>query len=417
MLTRRGIGMLVAGVVLAVSGALLGWPELSIVGVSLALVVGLALLFLLVRPRVDVVREIEPDRVTAGGLAYGRVKVFNAGRRESYGFVARERFGDGVVEVPIPRLKPGRRKSTLYRLPAERRGVVPVGPMLIGRADPLGLVRSEREHGDVITLWVHPRHHALTPLPSMLTRSLEGPTSDTAPNGSITFHAIREYVVGDDLRQIHWRSSAKTGTLMVRQHVDTSLPDVTLVVDTRAAAHTDDTFETAMEVVASLTLASTTRSFPIQLHTTGGLELSSRGPGNASQEFLDQLAALDPEPLDTRDGAGAPGSRTARGTRDTMHRGPGGDEPAGFAGNVTSLTGLLNLLARARGGSGLVVVAAAPSAEETAAVAAMTRRYGIVTLVDCRPDPTRPLPSVHGVSTISAPTGAAFAAEWNRRHR
>lgn len=408
MLTRRGFGVLVAGIVLAVSGALLGWPELSIIGVALALVVGLALLFLLVRPRVDVVREIEPDRVTAGGLAYGRVKVFNAGRRESYGFVARERFGDGVVEVPIPRLKPGRRKSTLYRLPAARRGVVPVGPMLIGRADPLGLVRSEREHGDVITLWVHPRHHALTPLPSMLTRSLEGPTSDTAPNGSITFHAIREYVVGDDLRQIHWRSSAKTGTLMVRQHVDTSLPDVTLVVDTRAAAHTEDTFETAMEVVASLTLASTTRSFPIQLHTTGGLELSSRGPGNASQEFLDQLAALDPEAPDS-DTGGARAKKDGTGADDTP--------PSGTRGQATSLTGLLNLLARARGGSGLVVVAAAPTGEETAAVAAMTRRYGIVTLVDCRPDPTRPLPSVHGVTTISAPTGAAFAADWNRRHR
>jgi uncharacterized protein (DUF58 family) len=403
MLTRRGLGVLVAGIVLAICGALLGWPELSIIGVAMALAVGLALLFLLVRPRVDVVREIEPDRVTAGGLAYGRVKVFNAGRRESYGFVARERFGDGVVEVPIPRLKPGRRKSTLYRLPAARRGVVPVGPMLIGRADPLGLVRSEREHGEVITLWVHPRHHALTPLPSMLTRSLEGPTSDTAPNGSITFHAIREYVVGDDLRQIHWRSSAKTGTLMVRQHVDTSLPDVTLVVDTRDTAHTEESFETAMEVVASLTLASTTRSFPIQLHTTGGLELSSRGPGNASQEFLDQLAALTPEPA-TPERGNAP------------RRGDG-DAPEAIAGHSTSLTGLLNLLARARGGSGLVVVAAAPTAEETAAVAAMTRRYGIVTLVDCRPDPTHPIPAVHGVTTIGAPTGAAFAAEWNRRHR
>jgi len=394
--------VLLGGAALAVLGAIAGWAELAILGAAAVLAVVIALSFLLVRPRVEVVREIEPDRVTAGGLAFGRVKVFNKGRRRSFAFVARERFGDGFVDVAIPRLQAGGRKSTLYRLPASTRGLVPVGPLLIGRGDPLGLVRVEREHGDVVTLWVHPRHHRLTPLPSSLTRSLEGPSSDTAPNGSITFHAIREYVLGDDLRQIHWRSTAKTGSLMVRQHVDTSLPDVTVVVDTRGASHTPETFEVALEVAASVTLASTTRSFPIQLRTTGGLELHSRGPGNASQEFLDQLAALEPEGAPSS-GARSAGSRAAR-----LH---------GATHDARSLTELLNLLARARGGTGLVVIAAAPTPEETAAVTAMTRRYGIVTLVDCAPDPTRPHPVLSGVTVIDAPTGAAFAADWNRRHR
>ena len=71
------------------------------------------------RPRVEVVREIEPDRVTAGGLAFGRVKVFNAGRGGARSGSSRaERFGDGFVDVAIPRLQAGGRKSTLYRLPA-----------------------------------------------------------------------------------------------------------------------------------------------------------------------------------------------------------------------------------------------------------------------------------------------------------
>lgn len=388
MLTRRGVFVLVAGVVLTAAGWLLGWPELVVLGVAALVAVVVALVWLGARPRVEVVREIEPDRVVAGGIAFGRVKVFNATKRASFAFTARERFGDAMIDVPIPRLPAGGRKSTTYRLPSTRRGVVPVGPMSIGRGDPLGLVRAERDHGDVITLWVHPRHHPLSPLPSSLTRSLEGPTSDAAPNGTITFHALREYVRGDDLRQVHWRSTAKTGTLMVRQHVDTSLPDATIVVDSRSSAHTDESLEVAMEVTASVVLASTTRHFPVQVRTTGGLELSSRGGGNASQEILDELAALDPDP-------------------------PAG---VGSTADNRSLTELLNTMARARGGSALVVVAAAPTTQERAAIAAMTRRYHLVTLVDVRPDGAD-APALSGVGVIAAPTGEVFAATWNRRLR
>ena len=176
------------------------------------------------------------------------MKVFNAARRASFAFVARERFGDGFVDVPIPRLPAGGRKSTTYRLPSTARGVVSVGPLFIGRGDPLGLVRAEREHGDVVKLWVHPRHHALSPLPASLTRSLEGPTSDTAPNGTITFHALREYVIGDDLRHIHWKSTAHAGTLMVRQHVDTSQPHTTVVLDCRRALHTQESLEQSIQM-------------------------------------------------------------------------------------------------------------------------------------------------------------------------
>jgi uncharacterized protein (DUF58 family) len=406
MLTRRGLIALVGGLALTGGGWALGWPELVALGVAAIVAVVIALGWLAVRPRVEVVREIEPDRVMAGGIAFGRVKVFNASRRASFAFVARERFGDGFVDVPIPRLSAGGRKSTTYRLPSTARGVVSVGPLFIGRGDPLGLVRAEREHGDVVKLWVHPRHHALSPLPASLTRSLEGPTSDTAPNGTITFHALREYVRGDDLRQVHWRSTAKTGTLMVRQHVDTSLPDAMVVVDTRASTHADapDSLEVAMEVTASVVLASTSRHFPVQVRTTGGLDLNTRGGGNASQEILDELAALDAE--------------TPTGARPTAasYRGDGDGSTSGVHGHARSLTELLNTLARARGGSALVVVTAAPTAEERAGIAAMTRRYKLVTLVDCRADAAAVLP-LAGVVVIAAPSGAAFAATWNRRLR
>ena len=71
------------------------------------------------------------------------------------------------------------------------------------------------------------------PLPTGNTRHLEGPSSDTSPQGNITFHRLRDYVVGDDLRLVHWRSSARTGKLVVKHNVDTSQPYTVVLLDQR----------------------------------------------------------------------------------------------------------------------------------------------------------------------------------------
>ena len=77
--------------------------------------------------------------------------------------------------------------------------------------------------GGTVTLLVQPHVIALDPRPAGRARHLEGPVSDTgAARHAQTFHSLREYVPGDDIRRIHWRSTARTGTLMVRDHVDTS---------------------------------------------------------------------------------------------------------------------------------------------------------------------------------------------------
>ena len=73
------------------------------------------------------------------------------------------------------------------------------------------------------------------------------------------FISMREYVPGDDPRMIHWPTTARTGTLMIREHVEVRRPEYTIVLDTARAVGTPDDFEEAVDVAASL---ACTRSGP-----------------------------------------------------------------------------------------------------------------------------------------------------------
>ncbi len=83
--------------------------------------------------------------------------------------------------------------------------------------------------------------------------------------GSASFHQLREYVPGDDLRHIHWRTSARTGTLVVKQLVDTTKPEIVVIVDNRRVAVSEQDFEEIVEIAASLLHAADQDGFPSQL--------------------------------------------------------------------------------------------------------------------------------------------------------
>ena len=110
----------------------------------------------------------------------------------------------------------------------------------------------------------------------------------------MTFHSLREYTLGDDIRRVHWRSSARTGTLMVKEHVDTSLPSTVVILDTCAAHYVDDLFEDAVDVAASVVAASQGRNFPVRFMTTSGTTLFVRA-GQRGQELRDLLASVSPD--------------------------------------------------------------------------------------------------------------------------
>lgn len=376
MLTRNGASVLVGGVLFLASGLLFGYAEVGAVGLALLFAVLGGFAWVGTRARLEVERRLDRDRVTVGDVALGLLTVTNTAGRTAQALSAFERVGDGSIQIPVPRLAAGKRRAVRYQLPTARRCVLRVGPLRLVRSDPFGLVRFEQSHGDERVLYVHPRRHLLRRLPATLLRSLDGPTSDTAPRGTVVFHALREYVAGDDRRHIHWRSTARVGDLMVRQYVDTSLPDLTVLLDNAAAHHSTESFEQAVEVAASILSAASDAGFPARLITTDAQTLSPTGP-QATQQMLDHLAGLQ-------------------------------------SCAIASLGGALEGL-RA-GGNTLIVITRDLDPHDSALLAARRSTYRSVIVVTIDPDGDGRAVGIHpGIRLIRGSTAADAMGQWNAR--
>ena len=289
MLTNAGKTFLALGAACLVLGIVLGYRTLTALGVALGIVVVIGRLWIMRRPRVDAARVVVPERVRAGRPARSDLTVMNTGRRRTSGGVALERFGDTQLPIELPSLEPSEVATITTELPTTARGVFRVGPLDVTRADPFGLVRSGEPDENITKLWVHPTIHPLEPFPSGIARDLEGPDSGEALEGGITFHTLRDYVRGDDLRQIHWRSSARSNKLMVRHNIDTNQPRSLVILDTRAIVYTAEGFEDAVRAAGSILVASMSRGFEFRLLTTDGLELNQAMPPTT---IMDRLAEI-----------------------------------------------------------------------------------------------------------------------------
>lgn len=307
--TPRGYGLGGAGLVLTATGFALGYPELAVVGATGVIALVSAVLYGAWRPTMDVQRVVDPDRVARGEGSRVTLNVRNSSRMLAATMVAEDACGrvgtDGrlvermIVPVPVLRLRAGSATDVDYPVPTGRRGVVQVGPLRVTRRDPLGLISLGRDHGGTARIWVHPHIHPLRAVPAGITRSLDGRV-DRVPHGSITFDTLREYVMGDELRHVHWRTSAKVGELMVREHLDTSLPRIVVLLDDRAESYpapstTDgeiSEFEAACEAAASVVAAAVREDLPIVLHTVCGHAVP--GARGTARPHLDALAEAAP---------------------------------------------------------------------------------------------------------------------------
>ncbi len=299
-LTGRGAGLLVASGLLLAAGFGFGYPELAVLGSAGLLAVAGAFGFVSWRPRLSVARVAEPDRVMRGEPAQVTLDIANASRLFGASLVARDRLRPtGWVNVPLVHLRRQGTTQASYLVPTARRGLILTGPLEITRRDPMALVGVVRRYGDQAPVWVRPRVHPIAAVPVGLSRSMDGRV-DRVPHGSITFAALREYVVGDDLRHVHWRTSARVGQLMVREHVDTTLPRIVVLLDDRSPAHAtgpdgESTFEAACEAAASVLVAAAREDVHVEVQLVTGPTASAHADLGPVLDLLAE-ATLEPAP-------------------------------------------------------------------------------------------------------------------------
>lgn len=377
-MTPFGFAALFGGAGSLALGIGLGWPAFDLVGIGLLVVVVLAFATVARPSRIVIEREIQPPRVPKGQPAIALLTFVNRGRRSVPMTVATQHLSAQRVRTVIPGLRGHERGTRAYRLPTTRRGIFDVEPVEVVRRDPFELFRLTRKQGDAQRIWVYPQVLDFERLPTGQSRHIEGPSSDTSPQGTITFHRLRNYVPGDDLRLVHWRSSAHAGQLLVKHNVDTSQPYTVVVLDLRPSRYTESSFEQAVDVAASVLVSAARDKSPAELRCTDGATVG--GPqSRIVTPLIDYLTGVQAS-------------------------------PAG------SLAEQLLELRHARGGTELVIVTGELDPADLPAVAVLRRRFDrlVVVSVDARPRVPVEFP---GVRVIAAADADAVRAAWNLQAR
>lgn len=301
-LTRRGWAVLVLSVGSYVAGVWAGYPLFrGLAGVALGTLV-VALAMTVRKPRLDIRRDVYPDRVERGKPALATLRVRNAGNRWQGPFVAYDVVGTSrSAEVAVRRLAPGAEAVSHYELPTVRRGRLTVGPLVLERADPLGLARRRLSAGGTTVLWVHPRRHPVRPTIAGRPRHHhEGRTTDDSLRGSADLRDVRPYVVGDEVRHLHWKATARVGQLMVRDYIDPDQPRLSVLLDTRPVALSPSAFEEAVEVAASVVFAAAMAGQRCRLLTPSGWDLAPTPGPTAARVLLDALTEMAQTPDNAR---------------------------------------------------------------------------------------------------------------------
>jgi uncharacterized protein (DUF58 family) len=297
VLTTTGWSVAIGSFALVVVGRLLGIYELFLMGAGGgALVVAAIVRVATIRLRVEVSRELHPARVHAGTPSRVELRVHNRSARRTPVLTMRDPVGRGrTARVVLAPLGKDETVRAAYRLPTERRGMLRVGPMQIEITDPFGLASVTDEGATFTELTVWPAVDEVLPLPHT---SGDDPLAGADHPNTLSaqgddFYALRPYVVGDDLRRVHWRSTAKSDDLMVRQDEMPWQGRATVILDSRRGSHSDESFERAVSAAASVILASARRRFLVRLVTTAGDDTQFAAGGAHVENILERLSTIE----------------------------------------------------------------------------------------------------------------------------
>lgn len=299
MPTRQGWTIAAAAMVAIVIGRVFAIVELFVIGAGLAVAVVLAVATVrLHRPELSIVRWAHPAVLTVGDTGRVDLLIENRGSLRSPRVDLSEPVGSAnSAHMTIAPLRVDEKVTAGYRVPATRRGVLQVGPALLERRDLLGLASRSHVAAGATDITVAPQTFEL-PMPSLghgvLGRHLLALSQRVGPG---EFHSLRDYVTGDEPRSIHWKASARSEGLKVRQHEAQGVRRCIVVLDRDGDAYPAplteddaDVFERAITTAASLVISAERAGLTTRFVTGGGIDL--RGPEVAAHA-LRVLAPID----------------------------------------------------------------------------------------------------------------------------
>lgn len=305
MLTARGITMLAVALAAWIIGRSLGINPLYAVSTSCAAVVGGGVAYVrLTTSSVSARRRVAQQRLTAGGRVEVALELRNDGRVPSPTLLVAEQLPAGFLadghEVEhqarfvLGGLGPGRIATAEYTAVARTRGRYEVGPVQVRVRDPFGVAERVPRYTQTAAVIVYPRIEVIGEIRVKGAHLATGTSDTRVLAGGDDFYTMREYVRGDDLRHVHWPSTAHRQTLMVRQMEQSWQAHATVFLDSRAAAHTPGptgSLERAVSAAASIVHHLADAGYVLRLLTDRS---AGRGGPTARQEAMDQLAVLEP---------------------------------------------------------------------------------------------------------------------------
>lgn len=301
MLTVRGAALLTSAGLLWLVGRLLGVDELHVAAVAAAALVVLAgLMVRLPGDQVAVRRLAGVSRLAFGAEADVALEVRNDSRMPTPTLTVRDQvpavLATGPSQRAVDGLGPGRTVRLRYRIRGTQRGRFALGPARLRLTDPFDVAGRTRHTRRVDEVVVYPRIEVLPDAGgAQLPQGRSDGDQHRLLNVGDEFHTMREYVQGDDLRRVHWPSTARQQKLMVRQDELPWRAETTILLDTRDGVHTGagtaSTFETAVSAAASSACHFAARNHLLRLAT----EQDRLAPGTISrQALLDRLAVIAP---------------------------------------------------------------------------------------------------------------------------
>jgi uncharacterized protein (DUF58 family) len=299
-LTTRGRSLMAAGGAVAVCGLAIPEPGLVRVGTLLVILPAMsALIARTSRYRLSCSRRLDPPRVPVGQPAVVTARVENVSRLRTRVLLAEDVIPGTLGSRPrlvVDEIGPGSHQELSYQIRPSIRGKFTIGPLRIRVADAFGLVETSHPLKVRSTLTVTPK---IDPLPRV---AAQGSRPGEDDSGIRTISATGEhdgaprvYQDGDSLRQVHWKSTARHGELMVRREEHQPRDSASVFLDTRRCAHTGSgpasTFEFAVSAAASIGVHLADEGFRTRLITETG-EIAPRGTLPAT--LLDMLAVITP---------------------------------------------------------------------------------------------------------------------------